>query len=163
MDRFVPGIYDSKNLYEILKILFTDEEAKLCSVMPLNYVSVKKMAEIWNKTEKEAEAVLDNLARKGLVYARRDKKTKIFAFALPVLGFFEFSLMRLDGEFDRKKFSELYYKYINIEDGFIKRLSSVDPPISRVFVHEDTIGDITSEVFPYARSPWPDSILHWHF
>ena len=64
MDRFVPGIYDSKNLYEILIILFTDEEAKLCSVMPLNYVSVKKMAEIWNKTEKEAEAVLDNLARK---------------------------------------------------------------------------------------------------
>jgi Pyruvate/2-oxoacid:ferredoxin oxidoreductase delta subunit len=151
MDRFVPGIYDSKNLYEILKILFTDEEAKLCSVMPLNYVSVKKMAEIWNKTEKEAEAVLDNLARKGLVYARRDKKNKIFTLALPVLGFFEFSLMRLDGEFDRKKLSELYYKYINIEDGFIKRLSSVDPPISRVFVHEDTIEDITSEVLSHEK------------
>jgi len=151
MDCSVPGVYDSKNLYEILKILFTDEEAKLCSVMPLNYVSVKKMAGIWNKSEQEAEAVLDNLTRKGLVYARKDKKTKIFTLALPILGFFEFSLMRLDGEFDRKKLSELYYTYIHVENDFLKRLSSIDPPISRVFAYEDTIEDITSEVLSHEK------------
>ncbi len=35
MDQNIGAPYNSKEFYEILKILFTDEEAVLCSVMPL--------------------------------------------------------------------------------------------------------------------------------
>jgi Pyruvate/2-oxoacid:ferredoxin oxidoreductase delta subunit len=135
LDRFVPGVYDSKHLYEILKILFTDEEAKLCSLMPLNFTTVKQLSKIWKK--KEADEKKDG-QRKAIL-------------SPPVLGFFEFSLMRTDGKFDKKKLSELYYKYINVEDGFIKRYLTINPPISRVFVHEDAIKDMTSEVLSYER------------
>jgi len=152
MDQFVPGIFDSEYLYEILKIIFTDEEAKLCSVMPLTYFSLKKIAKIWRKTEDEARTILGTLADKGLVYDFKEGGSHKFLLAPPVLGFFEFSLMRLDGRFDRKKLSELYYQYINVDDGFIKKYSTLSPPITRVFAQEDALKDLTSEVLSYEKA-----------
>jgi Fe-S-cluster-containing hydrogenase component 2 len=153
MDRFIPGIYDSNTLYELLKILFTDEEARLCSVMPLTFFSLSDIAKIWTKTEEEAESILNKLASKGLVYYfDEDNGKKTFLLAPPVLGFFEFSLMRTDGKFDRQRLSELYYHYINIEEGFIKQLSCINPPIARAFVQEEAIKDIKSEVLSYEKA-----------
>jgi ferredoxin len=152
MDRSIPGIYDSNTLYELLKILFTDEEARLSSLMPLTYFSLGDISKIWDKTEVESEVILLNLASKGLVYFTEDDGKTLYLLAPPVLGFFEFSLMRLDGKFDRKRLSELYYQYINIEEGFIKQFSNINPPMTRAFVQEDAIKDIESEVLSYERA-----------
>ena len=152
MDRSIPGIYDSNTLYGLLKILFTDEEARLSSLMPLTYFSLGDISKIWDKTEEESEAVLQNLASKGLVYFTEDDGKTLYLLAPPVLGFFEFSLMRLDGKFDEKRLSELYYQYINIEEGFIKQFSNINPPMTRAFVQEDAIKDIESEVLSYERA-----------
>ena len=48
--------------------------------------------------------------------------------------------------------SELYYHYINIEEGFIKQFASINPPIARAFVQEDAIKDIKSEVLSYEKA-----------
>jgi len=152
MDRSIPGIYDTNTLYELLKILFTDEEARLCSVMPLTYFSLGDISKIWDKAEEEAENILHKLTSKGLVYFDEDNGQKTFLLAPPVLGFFEFSLMRLDGKFDRKRLSELYHQYINIEEGFIRQFASINPPMTRVFVQEDAIKDIKSEVLSYEKA-----------
>ncbi len=152
MDRSIPGIYDSNTLYELLKILFTDEEARLCSVMPLTYFSLGDIAKIWGKTEEESEKIIQNLAGKGLVYCYGDADGKTFLLSPPVLGFFEFSLMRTDGKFDRKRLSELYYQYNNVEGDFIRQFASIYPPMTRVFVQEDAIRDIRSEVLSYERA-----------
>ena len=152
MDRSVPGIYDSATLYQLLKILFTDEEARLCSLMPLTYFSLNDISKIWDKTESETEITLQNLAGKGLVYFAEDDGKKVYLLAPPVLGFFEFSLMRTDGKFDRKRLSELYYQYINVEEGFLKQFSNINPPMTRAFVQEDAIKDIESEVLSYERA-----------
>lgn len=151
MDRSIPGIYDSNSLYDLLKILFTDEEARLCSVMPLTFFTLNEISKIWNKSETEAESILNNLASKGLVYSYQDNDRHTFLLSPPVLGFFEFSLMRTDGKFDSKKLSELFYQYINVEEGFIRQFSSINPPIARIFVQEDAVRDIKSEVLSYER------------
>lgn len=151
MDRSIPGIYDSNTLYKLLKILFTDEEARLCSVMPLTFFTLNEISKIWNKSEAEAESILNNLAGKGLVYSYQENDRRTFLLSPPVLGFFEFSLMRTDGKFDSKKLSELFYQYINVEEGFIRQFSSINPPIARIFVQEDAVRDIKSEVLSYER------------
>lgn len=152
MDRFPTGIVDSKYLYEILKILFTDEEAKLCSVMPLCGFTVKEMSRIWKKPETEALKILNNLADKALTYDFEIDGIHYYMLALPILGFFEFSLMRTDGKFDRKRLSELYYQCINVEEDLIKQFLSVDTPMSRTFVYEDELKNITSEILPYEKA-----------
>jgi ferredoxin len=152
MDRSIPGIYDSNTLYELLKILFTDEEARLCSMMPLTQFTRGAIAKIWDKTEDETENLLHDLASKGLVYFDEDNGQKTYLLAPPVLGFFEFSLMRLDGKFDHQRLSELYYQYLNIEEGFVRQFANINPPMTRVFVQEDAIKDIKSEVLSYEKA-----------
>lgn len=61
MDMSIPGIYDSETLYELLRILFTDEEAKLCSIMPLSYFTLNDISSIWHKDENQANEVLADL------------------------------------------------------------------------------------------------------
>lgn len=153
MDQFAYGVYDSKEFYEILKILFTDEEALLCSVMPLLPASLEKIANIWETDTKEAESILDTLVSKGLVLEDIYNNSTLYTLAMPIFGFFEFSLMRNDGRFDRKLLSNLYNKYINEDDHFVKKYLGCHPPISRTFIQEDSLSeDITSEILSYEKT-----------
>lgn len=153
MDQFVNGVFDSKEFYEILKILFTDKEAILCSVLPLLPSSVEKISRIWETPENEAESILGTLLGKGLVYRNDFNGSALYTLAIPVFGFFEFSLMRNDGMFDRKLLSELYNKYITEDDQFIKKYFGRNPPVSRTFVHEDSLTEeVISEILPYEKS-----------
>ncbi len=129
----------SKSLLEILKVLFTEEEAELVSVLPINFITAEKAAKIWKKTAKEAEKILDNLADKGLLLDGCQKDKRTYILAPPMAGFFEFSIMRTDGKFDRKILSELYYQYLNEEDDFLFAIFATKTPVDRVFVQEETI------------------------
>jgi len=153
MDQDVSAPYNSKEFYEILKILFTDEEAVLCSVMPLLPASLEKISKIWETPDKETFSILKILVGKGLVYESEYNDAKLYTLAVPVFGFFEFSLMRNDGKFNRKLLSEHYTNYINNDDGFINKYCSNKPNISRTFVHEETLTEeASSEILSYEKS-----------
>lgn len=149
MNQFPPGVFDSETFHKILSLLFTEEEAKLCSVMSLVPSSVKDIAKLWQKPELETETILNTLADKGLLYDHAFDGISMFSLAPPVFGFFEFSLMRTDGRFDVKVLSELYHQYVNLDDGFAKTYSALEPPISRTYAQEDSIDDTTSEILSY--------------
>ncbi|NHJ49327.1 MAG: 4Fe-4S dicluster domain-containing protein [Asgard group archaeon] len=152
LDKAPQGAPSSKALFEILQILFTEEEAELVSVLPINFVTAKKAAKIWKKTTEEAEKILDTLAGKGLFFDGCEDENRKYFLAPTMAGFFEFSLMRTDGKFDRKVLSELYYQYLNEEDDFIFGIFDTDTPIDRVFVQEKTIQPKDySEVLDYER------------
>jgi len=153
MDQFVSPPYDSKEFYEILKILFTDEEALLCSVMPLLPGSIEKISKIWETSAKEAESILSTLVGKGLVLEDDYNGSTLYTLAIPIFGFFEFSIMRNDGKFDRKLLSNLYNKYIAEDDDFVKKYFGNKPSISRTFVLEEILPEeITTEILPYEKS-----------
>lgn len=153
MDQFVNAPFNSKEFYEILKILFTDKEALLCSVMPLLPASLEKISKVWEISENETQLILDELVNKGLVYEDDYNGVFLYTLAIPVFGYFEFSLMRNDGKFDRKLLSKLYSKYINDDDGFVKKYFSSEPTISRTYIQEEILpDDITSEILPYEKS-----------
>ena len=68
MDQLVNGPFDSEEFYQILKILFTDEEALLCSALPILPSPIEKISKIWETSEEEAESILNTLVNKGLIY-----------------------------------------------------------------------------------------------
>ena len=152
LDKAPQGAPLSESLFQILQILFTEEEAKLVSLLPINFVTAKKAAKIWKKTPEEAEQILDTLADKGLLMDGCQEDNRTYILAPPMAGFFEFSLMRTDGKFDRKVLSELYHQYINLEDDFLLSIFATKTPIDRVFVQEETIlPEYSSEVLDYER------------
>jgi NAD-dependent dihydropyrimidine dehydrogenase PreA subunit len=139
LDEHPQGAPESESLFRILEILFTEEEAGLISKLPIKSFTAKKASKIWHKKESEAKKILDTLADKGLLLDMSNGKEQIYVLAPTMAGFFEFSLMRTDGKFDRKLLSELYYKYINEEDRFITEVFSLNPSIARTLVHEESI------------------------
>jgi ferredoxin len=151
LDQYVLGISDTPTVHDILRVLFTEEEAELAALMPVDFTTPAAMAKKWRCSEEAARETLDRLAGKGLVYVSTEGATRRYALAPPVLGFFEFSLMRTDGRYDRKLLAGLYHRYINEEGSFVRQFGSTQPPVTRVLPHEDTLEDVRSEVLTQDR------------
>ena len=151
LGQYVPGAFVSETLVEILKHLVDEEEARLCSLMPLRTAPVEKLARIWGMDVEQAQETLERLGDKGVVFSFAENSGMVYALAPPVLGFVEFSLMRTDGKLDSKALSELYHRYCQVEGDFIEQQGSAHPGLSRVFPGEDVLQDVTSEVLSYDR------------
>jgi ferredoxin len=141
LDQAPQGAPRSQALFRILEVLFSKEEARLVSVLPINMFTVREAARLWRKPEDEARAVLDGLADKGILFDFAIGEIQAYMLAPPMAGFFEFSLMRLDDRFDKRVLSELYHQYVNTKDDFIRAVFSIEPSILRAFVHEETIAE----------------------
>ncbi len=133
------GAPESETLYKILEILFTKEEAEFVSKLPIRFFTIQEAALRIQKSEDETRKILDTLADKGILLDIERGKTKAYILAPTMAGFFEFSLMRTDGMFDRKILSELFYQYINQEEGFVKNIFGMKNALDRTFVHEDQL------------------------
>ncbi|MBT4722529.1 4Fe-4S binding protein [Candidatus Falkowbacteria bacterium] len=153
LNKSPQGAPPSDSLFQILEILFSEKEADLASKLPMKLITVKKAAKRWKKTEEESREILEGLADKGILLDMHNGKEKNYVMAPTMAGFFEFSIMRADGKFDRELLSKLYYEYINGEDAFVKQVLGQMPTIARGFVHEDTIQEKDySEVLDYERA-----------
>lgn len=139
LDKSPQGAPATETLFKILQVLFTEQEAELVSQLPIRMFTLERASKIWKKSLKESYKILDTLADKGLMVDLADKDTKRYILAPTMAGFFEFSIMRTDGKFDRKVLSDLFYHYINVEDQFLKRIFTLEPPIARTFIYEDTL------------------------
>lgn len=138
-NKFPQGAPESESLYEILRVMFTHEEASLVSLLPIKPFSVKAAAKIWKKTETEAAEILNSLAEKALLLDMNDKKEQKYVVPPPMIGFFEFALMRTGGHFDQKLLSELFRQYLENEEDFMRKLLSLKTPIGRILVNEKSV------------------------
>ncbi len=153
LENFAQGAPESKSLYKILEILFSSKEAELVSNLPIRPFTIKKVAKRWKKETEETEEILNTLADKGILLDIEDKGKRKFILAPTMAGFFEFSLMRTDGKFNRKLLSELFHQYINVEEDFVTQLFGLSVPIARTLVHEDMIEEKDkSIVLDYERA-----------
>mgnify|MGYP000682883424 CR=1 FL=1 len=122
LNRFPQGAPPSDLLFEILSMLFSEEEASLVSLMPIKPFTAKKAARIWKKSLLETQKILDELARRAILVDIERDGEPVYALPPPMAGFFEFSLMRVRDDIDQKVLSELFYQYMNVEEDFIREL-----------------------------------------
>ena len=151
---FTQGAPPSETLTKILHVLFTEKEAKWVAKLPIRPFSLKKAAQLWGTSEAKAEKLLDHLCEKGLLVDSYDRGVRKFVLPPPMIGFFEFSLMRTRGDIDQKYLSELFYQYINVEEDFIKDLFlGMDTKLGRVFVNESVLmTEKTNHILDYERA-----------
>ncbi|MGI6070893.1 MAG: 4Fe-4S dicluster domain-containing protein [Blautia sp.] len=139
---FTQGAPASKTFYEILKVLYTEKEARVVSMLPVRPFTIKRAARIWNTSEAKAEKVLDSLCEKALLVDSCHNGVRKFVMPPPMAGFIEFALMRTRGDIDQKYLSELYYQYMNVEEDFVKDLFyATETKLGRVYVQEPVLGN----------------------
>ena len=154
LNYFTQGAPSSETLTKILSVLFTEKEAKWVAKLPIRPFTLKKAAQLWGTSEAKAEKLLDHLCEKGLLVDSYDRGVRKFVLPPPMIGFFEFSLMRTRGDIDQKYLSELFYRYINVEEDFIKDLFlGMDTKLGRVFVNESVLmTEKTNHILDYERA-----------
>ena len=154
INRHPQGAPPADLLFEILKILFSEKEAGLVSLLPIKPFSAVKAAKIWKIKEAEARNILNDLADRGLLVDAEYKDDVLYSMPPLMAGFFEFSLMRYSTDIDQKTLSELFYQYLNVEDDFIKNLfTKGETQLGRIFVNETVLSDENSlHVLDYERA-----------
>jgi len=147
LNRFPQGAPPSQLLNKILKILFSETEANLVSLLPIRPFTAEKAAIIWKKSLDETTKILDRLASRALLVDIVQKNGTEYVLPPPMAGFFEFSLMRIRDDLDQKALSELFYQYLN------ELFTYGDTQLGRVFVHEPVLPvHETIHVLDYERA-----------
>ena len=154
INRFTQGAPASPTLTKILEVLFTEKEARQVAMLPIRPFTLKKAASVWGISEAEAEKTLDGLCEKGLMVDSFNKGVRRFVLPPPMIGFFEFALMRTRGDIDQKYLSELFCQYIDVEEDFIKSLFfDLDTKLARVFVQEPVLlTEKANHILDYERA-----------
>lgn len=154
LNRFPQGAPPSPLLNRILRILFSEKEADLVSLLPIKPFTAARAAAIWKLSIGESETILTQLASKAMLLDVQETDRVLYVLPPPMAGFFEFSMMRVRDDIDQKALAELFYDYLNVEEGFVRELFTVgETQLGRVFVQERVIPDVPAlEVLDYERA-----------
>ncbi len=141
-----------KGWKEILEILFTPEEAALAAKLPVLPASLERIAARTGVDASVLKPRLDAMADKGIVLDLVSKRTGRTTYLLspPVVGFFEFSMMRAHDSIPKKRMAEALEAYMHHDETFARNVFGHETVIGRALVHETTFGDV----------PVPD-VLDW--
>ncbi len=130
---------------EILEILYTPEEAALASRLPVLPASLGAIAKRVGMSTDALAPRLDAMASKGLVMdlvQPRTGKTR-YLLAPPVVGFFEFSMMRAHDSIPKKRIARALDSYTHGDDTFAREVFAGDTVIGRTLVHETALTENT--------------------
>jgi len=134
LNRFPQGAPPSALLFKILKMLFSEKEAELVSLMPIKPFTAKKASLIWKMSLTSTQKVLDELAGRAILVDIEQDEESVYALPPPMAGFFEFSLMRVRDDIDQKVLSELFYEYLEL-------FTQGQTQLGRTFVHEPVLSN----------------------
>jgi len=154
LNKFPQGAPPTRLLFEILKMLFTEREAGLVSLLPIKPFTTKKAAQIWKMDFASTQKILDTLADRAILVDIHQNGEIVYVLPPPMAGFFEFSMMRIRYDLDQKLLAELFYQYMNVEEDFIKSLfTQGETQLGRTFVHEPALSEQNAlHVLDYERA-----------
>ena len=139
---------------ELLEVMYTPEEAAVASRMPMMPTSLSRLARRFDMPEHELREKLEPLCDKGLVMdlvSPTTGKTK-YLLAPPVVGFFEFSMMRAHDMFDKLAVAKAMDAYVHGDDTFAREVFGNDTVVGRAMVHEEALAANIPEVLDWERT-----------
>lgn len=151
VDKTQTGLPETPETLEILKHLFSPEDAELAIRLPLTPRPLGSIAKRTGLAPDVLREKLQKMADKGLVFDfNHPKLGDCYVLAPPIVGFFEFSLMRVRSDIDQKAVAKLLATYLYERPNFAFEIERSMTPVGRTLVHEDAIDtDLSSEVLDY--------------
>lgn len=157
LDRHPVGAPAHPALFDILKLLFSHEEAAIAAQMPYGFSSTRRLARILGRPEAELAPILNRMADRGLLFDLLRKDRNYWYLNPLVIGFFEFTMMRVRGDIDQKAVAHKMYEYM-FEDPAMAFMREVgyggETQLFRPLVHEENLPDDYVEVLDYERATY---------
>jgi ferredoxin len=138
LDRMPTGAPDSAVFQRILRLLFSPEQAEVAAVMP-TICSLTTLARRTGRTEPDLDAMVNEMARAGLVVDLMHGRRRYVALAPVVIGFFEFTFMRVRDDAPVAELAELFHEYMHDDDRFAHAVFRANTQIGRSLVREESI------------------------
>ncbi len=131
-----------RGLQEILEILYSPEEAKLASRLPVRPISLERLAARLGAAPDELAARLEPMCERGVVMDLVNPRSgrRSYMLSPPVVGFFEYSLMRAKDTIPKKRMAEALHAYTRGDPAFSREAFGRDTVVGRALVHETALG-----------------------
>lgn len=148
LNQFPAGAPKTEKFLDLLKTLFTEDEARVGTNLPIFPTPLPAIAESMGRDEADLNNILEGMADKGLVYHRVQDGHDCYSLFPLVPGIFELQFMK--GEVNEKTkrlahlFDEMWYT------GWGDDLFASKTQMARVIVMEKEIPSGV-EVFPYEK------------
>ncbi len=140
LDQKVQGAPDSPTLMKILEILFSPEDARLAGRLPHNFTLIEMLSANLGIPVDELDGRLTDMARSGLVMDIERNGRRYFTLMPVVVGFFEFTFMRVRPDTPMKELAGLFEQYFYENDHFMKKtLFKGETSLFRTLVREEAI------------------------
>ena len=126
---------------ECLEILYTPEEARIASLMPVKPSKLEAVAKQVGVPVDELRPTIEKMCDRGVVMDLFNTKTGKTTYMLspPVVGFFEFSLMRIEDSIPKKRMAEALKAYTSGDATFAREVFGHDTVVGRALVQEDQL------------------------
>ncbi len=149
LNQYQIGVPDTQEIYKILQILYTKDEARVGSKFPLGPASLKELSYKTHIDIPRLEQILEAMAQKGVVIDFTPRETKLFLLAPSIFGFFEFTFMRLNSDLPLGEIAQLMEKSFRNEMG--REFFASKTPMARTLVYEKSIPNLTRKVNSYQQ------------
>ncbi|GAV22885.1 4Fe-4S dicluster domain-containing protein [Carboxydothermus pertinax] len=142
----------SETLMKILKTLYTEQEAEIGSKFPGGFVTIDKLSAATGIETTELKEYLENMANKGLVIDAVRKGETYYMLTPTVVGFFEYTFMRVDPNLPLKDLAELFEAYHH-EPGVPEEFFGSPTKMFRALPYEEAIADeVKTEIVSFERA-----------
>jgi ferredoxin len=139
LDRNVTGAPDSPTLLEILRTLFSPEDAELAARIPTRLTTIPDLAGRLGVDPDELDDRITDMAGRGLVVDVVHEGRRFVSLAPVVIGFFEFTFMRTRDDLPMKRLAELFEQYFYEDDRFCRSVFDGQTQIGRSLVREEAL------------------------
>jgi len=110
----------NNTFYEILKELYTPEEAEILVSMPVGLASFREVAKTTGCEEKKLQSILESLCEKGLVFDLWLNEKYYYMPSPLAVGIFEMTMMRTGPGLNYKKWAALFHEYMHGDGSFYR-------------------------------------------
>ena len=150
LDTHPMGAPEHDEFLEILRMLFTPQEADLALHLGWKPEPVSTIANKAGVAPNAAQALCESMANKGLVFAYASDASMRYALLPTAPGIFEYPIMigNLPGV-DMERLGQLWIKYY--ENGWGHELHGAATNMARVLPYEDSIAE-TVTVLPFEQA-----------
>ncbi len=152
LDKNPIGAPLNETLMKILYTMYSEKEAEIGSKFPLGFATMKKLSQATGLSEEDLDQQLNNMADKGLVIDVNRKDRTYYLLTPLVIGFFEYTFMRVTDKLPMQDLAELFEQYHN-EKGVTEEFFGAETKMFQTWAYESLMSEeVETEVLDYEKA-----------